>query len=133
MPGPKRRSSPWSASTGQASSNSCGGQPSFVATLPKRGGGNIYLYGSDLWDGRFNEGLANYFWTPLQFGADGAIEPIECSPPAEVSLAAGHPGHQSPVPGLDQTSGVDGFTTSCDITGRIRHPPARPVSPRDPG
>jgi hypothetical protein len=100
------------------SKDSCGGQPSFIAPpVPQQGGSPIYLYGSDLWDGSPNEGLANYFWAPLQFGAGGAIKPITCSPSVNVDLAVGKPGQQAPVPGLDQTSGVDGFTTACDIAG----------------
>ncbi|MCW2947388.1 MAG: hypothetical protein JWR24_4105 [Actinoallomurus sp.] len=100
------------------SKNSCGGQPSFVAPpIPQQGGSPIYLYGSDLWDGSPNEGLANYFWAPLQFGAGGAIKPITCSPSVNVDLAVGKPGQQARVPGLDQTSGVEGFTTACDIAG----------------
>jgi hypothetical protein len=100
------------------STNSCGGQPSFVAPpVPQAGGGSLYLYGSDLWDDSPNEGLANYFWTPLRFGAKGVIEPITCSPSVNVALAVGRPGRQAPVPGLDQTSGVNGFTTTCDIAG----------------
>ena len=96
---------------------SCGGQPSFVTTMPQTGGSPIYLYGSDLWDGSPNEALANYFWAPLQFGAHGAIQQIQCSPTASVNLAVGHPGQQAPVAGLDQTSGIDGFATGCDIAG----------------
>jgi hypothetical protein len=109
---------PVSISSHLISSNSCGGQPAFVAPpVPQQGGSPLYLYGSDLWDGSPNEGLANYFWAPLLFGANGAIEPIDCSPSVSVDLAVGKPGQQAPVPGLDQTSGVDGFTTACDIAG----------------
>jgi hypothetical protein len=100
------------------SKDSCGGQPSFIAPpVPTQGGRPVYLYGSDLWDGSPNEALANYFWAPLQFGAGGTIQPITCSPTVNVDLAVGTPGQQAPVPGLDQTSGVDGFTTACDIAG----------------
>jgi hypothetical protein len=100
------------------SKDSCGGQPSFIAPpVPGRDGRPIYLYGSDLWTGSPNEGLANYYWAPLQFGAGGTIKPITCSPSVNVDLAVGKPGHQARVPGLDQTSGADGFTTACDIAG----------------
>jgi hypothetical protein len=102
------------------SGNSCGGQPSFEAELPRLGGGTAYLYASDLWDNQYNEGLASYFWAPLQFGSDGSIQQISCSAAATVALADGHPGQQLPVTGLDQTSaspanGSTGFTTSCPI------------------
>lgn len=97
------------------SSNSCGGQPSFVAPLRGPGGDTVYLYGSDLWDAHSNEGLANYFWAPLQFNSAGDIQPIQCSATTTVSLATGRPGHQAPVPGLDQTSGVDGFSLDCTV------------------
>jgi hypothetical protein len=108
---------PTSISSHLISTNSCGGQPSFVAPpIPRRGGSPLYLYGSDLWDGSPNEGLANYFWAPLKFGTGGVIEPIDCSARVNVDLAVGKPGHQAPVPGLDQSSGADGFTTACDIT-----------------
>jgi hypothetical protein len=101
---------------------SCGGQPSFVAPpVPQPSGSPIYLYGSDLWNGGPNEALANYFWTPLQFDPDGAIRPIHCSPSVAVALAVGHPGQQNPVADEDQSSGVDGFTTGCDIKAGVEH------------
>jgi hypothetical protein len=99
------------------SSNSCGGQPSFVSELAQTGGGTVYLYGSDLWDAQNNEGLANFFWTPLHFTASGAISPISCSASSNVALAHGVPGAQLPVAHLDQSSGVTGFQTLCPITG----------------
>lgn len=99
------------------SSNSCGGQPSFVSELSQTGGGDIYLYGSDLWDAQTNEGLANFFWTPLRFTGGGGIGAISCSATANVALADGSPGAQNPVPDLDQTSGVNEFQTTCPITG----------------
>jgi len=68
---------PWSASK-KISDNSCGGQPSFVSTI-KLNSGQIYLFGSDLWnDGAKNEALANYYWSPLEFDSDGAIIPLDC-------------------------------------------------------
>lgn len=99
------------------SQDSCGGQPSFVSELPKAGGGDIYLYGSDLWDAQRNEGVSNYFWAPLRFDGKGAIGQIACSPEVSLDLAHGHPGSQAPVPGRDQTSGVAGFQVACDIAG----------------
>jgi hypothetical protein len=98
--------------------DSCGGQPSFVATLPQAGGGNVYLYGSDLWDGKNNEALANYFWGPLAFETDGSIAPLACSARVTLALAHTRPGQQRPIPGLDATSGVDGFTSSCPVGGQ---------------
>lgn len=96
---------------------SCGGQPSFVAPpIPQRDGTPLFLYGSDLWNGGPNEALANYFWAPLKFGPDGAIKPIDCSPSVSVDLAVGHQGQQNPVANQDQSSGVDGFTTTCDVS-----------------
>ena len=99
------------------SSNSCGGQPSFVSQLAQAGGGSVYLYGSDLWDAQNNEGLANFFWAPLHFTADGAISQISCSASATIAPAHGVPGAQLPVPDLDQSSGAAGFQTSCPIAG----------------
>ncbi len=80
---------PWSASK-KISDNSCGGQPSFVSTL-RLGADNIYLYGSDLWNNAAkNEALANYFWTPLHFAPNGAIEPIHCENTPIPAAAAYH-------------------------------------------
>ncbi|MGI5208782.1 family 43 glycosylhydrolase [Spirillospora sp. CA-108201] len=98
--------------------DSCGGQPAHVATLRQRDGEPTYLYFSDLWNFHTNEALANYYWQPLEFGDDGAIAPIECGN-ARVRLDPGHPGHQRAVPGLDQSSGVTGFRTGCDIAGVV--------------
>lgn len=68
---------PWSDEK-KISDNSCGGQPSFVSTI-KTAEGNVYLYGSDLWNNAAkNEALANYFWAPLSFNDDGSIKPIVC-------------------------------------------------------
>jgi hypothetical protein len=69
---------PWSEAQ-SISSNSCGGQPSFVSTI-KINAENIYLYGSDLWNNAAkNEALANYYWAPLEFEADGSIKPLKCT------------------------------------------------------
>ncbi|ASU36260.1 Glycosyl hydrolases family 43 [Mucilaginibacter xinganensis] len=68
---------PWSEGK-KISDNSCGGQPSFVSTI-KLAGGSIFLFGSDLWNNAAkNEALANYYWAPLSFNADGSIKPMEC-------------------------------------------------------
>lgn len=98
------------------SDDSCGGQPAQVATLPSRHGGPTYLYFSDLWDFHTNEALANYYWQPLAFAADGSIEPLSCTN-SRLHLDPGHPGHQRPIPALDQTSGVTGFHPACDVAG----------------
>lgn len=69
---------PWSAGI-KISDNSCGGQPSFVSIIKLKSGA-IYLFGSDLWNnGAKNEALANYYWAPLSFASNGAINPINCS------------------------------------------------------
>ncbi|GAA4624592.1 hypothetical protein GCM10023196_025350 [Actinoallomurus vinaceus] len=101
------------------SDNSCGGQPAQVATLPSRHGAPTYLYFSDLWDFHTNEALANYYWQPLSFGADGAINPLTCAN-SRIHLDPGHLGRQRPIRALDQTSGVTGFRTTCDIAGSTR-------------
>ena len=109
---------PWSAGT-SITSNSCGGQPSFVSAIPTTSG-TAYLYGSDLWNnGRANEALANYFWTPLTFNADGSIQPITCSPSVSLALATGQAGGQQSSPDTDQTSGVSDFRSWCDMGGSI--------------
>ena len=68
---------PWSEGI-RISDNSCGGQPSFVSSI-KLESGEVFLFGSDLWNnGAKNEALANYYWAPLTFAANGAINKIEC-------------------------------------------------------
>ena len=75
---------PWSAGK-KISDNSCGGQPSFVSTI-KLSSGNVYLFGSDLWNNAAkNEALANYYWAPLTFNADGSIIPMTCDQPFKVT------------------------------------------------
>jgi hypothetical protein len=108
---------PWSAGR-NVSSNSCGGQPSFVTTIAVAGG-TAFLYGSDLWNNAAkNEALANYYWAPLGFGADGSIDSMTCQNTVTLTLATGSLGSQRPAPSnLDATSGVDGFTSYCDIHG----------------
>ncbi|HEY2695990.1 MAG TPA: family 43 glycosylhydrolase [Pseudonocardiaceae bacterium] len=99
------------------SPDSCGGQPSFVAPLQGAKGSTVYLYGSDLWNAHRNEGESNFYWAPLQFATNGAIQPIACTATATVALADDIPGHQNTLPGQDQSSGVAGFTDSCLING----------------
>jgi hypothetical protein len=77
----------------------------------------MYLYGSDLWNNAAkNEALANYYWAPLSFEADGSILPMQCQKAATFKLAKGAAGRQ-----LDSSAGVEGFTSSCDISGPIQH------------
>jgi len=110
---------PWSAAK-KITDNSCGGQPSFVSVI-RLTDGDMFLYGSDLWNNAAkNEALANFYWAPLTFAADGSIEPISCAATATFTLAKGAPGHQLPVKDLDNSSGVEGFVTFCDISGRYQ-------------
>jgi hypothetical protein len=75
---------PWSEGK-KISDNSCGGQPSFVSTI-KLNSGNVYLFGSDLWNNAAkNEALANYYWAPLTFNTDGSIIPMTCDQPFKVT------------------------------------------------
>jgi hypothetical protein len=101
------------------SSDSCGGQPSFVSTI-KLKPDVIFLYGSDLWNnGAKNEALANFYWAPLSFAADGSINPIVCQDKVTVAVRP----DLTPIPAtvdLDNTSGADGFKSHCDIGGNIQ-------------
>lgn len=94
--------------------DSCGGQPSFVAKLPGADGKPVYLYASDLWNFHTNEALANYYWEPLRFTADGAIEPLQCGN-SSVALE-GSAGTAVPVAGQDQSSGTAAFAPQCVVT-----------------
>jgi hypothetical protein len=109
---------PWSSGI-KISDDSCGGQPSFVSTL-KLNSDVIFLYGSDLWNhGAKNEALANFYWAPLVFAADGSISPIVCESLVNVALSS----DTTPKPAvadLDATSGADGFTSYCDLSGNIQ-------------
>ncbi len=97
------------------STTSCGGQPAQIATLRQPGREPTYLYFSDLWNFHTNEALANYHWEPLRFAPDGAIEPLACGNHV-VRLGTGHPGHDRPIPHLDQTTAGGDFRPTCDIT-----------------
>jgi len=110
---------PWS--TGKSiSANSCTGQPSFVATIALSTGTG-FLYGSDRWNNAAkNEALANFFWAPLAFGADGSVSPLTCQNSVDLSLAVGSAGSQVTVPNLDNDAGVAGFSSYCDIHGAIQ-------------
>lgn len=117
---------PWSEGI-KISDNSCGGQPSFVSTI-KLGSGNIYLYGSDLWNNAAkNESLANFYWAPLSFAEDGSINPMVCQEQVEVLLDK-----KSSTPvlisksslnknsSLNNTTGTTGFTQFGDIGRNIK-------------
>jgi hypothetical protein len=103
---------PWSEAK-RISDNSCGGQPSFVSTI-KLKSGNVYLFGSDLWNNAAkNEALANYYWAPLTFNADGSIIPMTCDQPFKVSGSK-----------VVRTQIVDNknnsFKGTCDISGKLK-------------
>ncbi len=109
---------PWSKGI-KISTNSCGGQPSFVSAI-KLNSEVIFLYGSDLWNsGARNEALANFYWAPLTFAADGSINPIERQNKVSVSISS----DATPKPvlaDLDNSSGADGFTSYCDISRNVQ-------------
>jgi hypothetical protein len=111
---------PWSAGR-KISNDSCGGQPSFVTPLAMATG-TSFLYGSDLWNkAAKNEALANYYWAPLVFAPDGAIDAMTCQSSVTLALAHGATGSQMPPPvDLDNTSGVEGFSWFCDIGGSVQ-------------
>ncbi|GAB3752163.1 hypothetical protein GCM10028817_16250 [Spirosoma pomorum] len=102
---------PWSEGR-RISDNSCGGQPSFVSTI-KLGRDSLFLYGSDLWNNAArNEALANYYWTPLEFDADGSIKPIDCSKTPELTIRRGS------TPELRRSSAPGPlYSIRCAITG----------------
>ncbi|MFD2146774.1 family 43 glycosylhydrolase [Mucilaginibacter antarcticus] len=96
---------PWSEGI-RISDNSCGGQPSFVSTI-KLKGGDVFLYGSDLWNNAAkNESLANYYWAPLTFAADGSINPIECQNTVAVPNTPGKKENHNYAPGCDINNGL---------------------------
>ncbi|RYU90908.1 hypothetical protein EWM62_09735 [Mucilaginibacter terrigena] len=106
---------PWSKGI-KISDNSCGGQPSFVSTI-KINAETVYLYGSDLWNNAAkNEALANFYWAPLTFTADGAINPLQCMQDYKMPKAGtvARPKH------LDNSSGAENFITKCDIGGQVQ-------------
>jgi hypothetical protein len=109
---------PWSSGI-NISSNSCGGQPSFVSTI-KLNSQVIFLYGSDLWNnGKPNEALANFYWAPLTFAPNGSINPLVCQGEVSVAIMPDRNPQQS-IYDLDGTSGSDGFTSHCDIRENIQ-------------
>lgn len=109
----------WSAGT-KISTNSCAGQPSFVSRIVCATD-TALLYGSDLWNNaEKNEALANFYWAPLTFAANGAINQIVCQNTITLNLAVGSSGSQDAIPDLDANSGVDGFLNYWDIGGAIQ-------------
>ncbi len=77
--------------------NSCGGQPTYVATL-----NGEYLYMSDLWHSSTppgtifaNQGLGNYYWGPLTFDSSN-----------------------KPVLSCQSVPSTDSFVSACDIGGK---------------
>ncbi len=103
---------PWSAAK-RISNNSCGGQPSFVSTI-KLDSGNLYLFGSDLWNNAAkNEALANYYWAPLRFNSDGSIIPMTCDQPFKVNK-------NSKVVRISAVDEPNNVKDSCNIKGEIK-------------
>jgi hypothetical protein len=101
---------PWSDGK-KISDNSCGGQPSFVSTI-KLGSGTVFLFGSDLWNNAAkNEALANYYWAPLTFAADGSINPMTCEQAFKISPSD----NKASVIKADA-----GFKTHCDISKNVQ-------------
>jgi hypothetical protein len=101
---------PWSDGK-KISDNSCGGQPSFVSTI-KLGSGTVFLFGSDLWNNAAkNEALANYYWAPLKFNADGSIIPMTCDQAFKIDAANNKTGNS-----IDKTS----YKINCDISKNVQ-------------
>lgn len=105
---------PWSEGK-QISTNSCGGQPSFVSTM-KVNSETIYLYGSDLWNNAAkNEAMANFYWAPLRFAADAAIEPMECLPTFLMPKA-----QTGKLKALAKQAEEGEYKAGCDIGGSVQ-------------
>jgi hypothetical protein len=101
---------PWSEGI-RISDNSCGGQPSFVSTI-KLKSGDVFLYGSDLWNNAAkNESLANYYWAPLTFAVDGSINPITCQNTVAVPNTPGKKENHNYAPGCDINNGMKRMQT----------------------
>jgi hypothetical protein len=110
---------PWSAGR-KISTDSCGGQPSFVAPVAVATG-TAFLYGSDLWNkSAKNEALGNYYFAPLGFAPDGSLDALVCQSAVTLDLSVGAPGAPPPPSDLDNTSGAEGFTSFCDIAGAVQ-------------
>jgi Glycosyl hydrolases family 43 len=109
----------WSAGA-SITTTSCGGQPTHTAVISTPLG-PLYLYQSDLWNsGAHNEALANYFWGPLSFNSNGSIGSLSCAASFHVTLSGGQPGSQLAIPGQDQSDGVAGFRTFCDVASNVQ-------------
>ncbi len=112
---------PWSEGT-KISDNSCGGQPSFVSTV-KLTEDSLFIYGSDLWnDAARNEALANYFWFPLTFAADGSIQPIVCEETPALPIRVGQPDKQASAAqakGSPSQASATEYTTGCSINDSL--------------
>jgi len=111
---------PWSLG-GVVTDDSCGGQVAHVENLE-----GAYLFMSDLWYQNKpytfdpptlygNQGRANYFWGTLSFRGDGGLEPVACVASLRPNPFLRFPGSQEQPPDLDQSSGVAGFSSACDI------------------
>ncbi len=106
---------PWSEGK-KISDNSCGGQPSFVSTM-KINSETVYLYGSDLWNNAAkNEALANYYWAPLSFAADGSINPLNCFEIYKFPKASPSSWNSD----KQNTPGSNSFRPICDISDSVQ-------------
>lgn len=106
---------PWSEGK-KISDNSCGGQPSFVSTI-KVNSETVYLYGSDLWNNAApNEALANYYWAPLTFAADGSINPLNCFETYRLPKTAG----KAMKSKSDDSTENPEFSVKCDISDKLQ-------------
>ena len=102
---------PWSEGI-RISDNSCGGQPSFVSSI-KLKTGDVFLFGSDLWNnGAKNESLANYYWAPLTFDANGAINKIECDKTFTLYSSESKTNRRGPS--------TNNFAAVCDIDSTVK-------------
>lgn len=109
---------PWSDGK-KISDNSCGGQPSFVSTI-KLSSGTVFLFGSDLWNNAAkNEALANYYWAPLTFNADGSIMPMTCEQSFKITPLSTK---------AFANYGSANYKTICDISKGVQHSQSFPVS-----
>lgn len=98
---------PWGPEV-QVSSDSCGGQTSFVAAVNEE-----YLLGVDLWrGGQPNQGLANYYWTKMNFDT-APVAALVCNNPEFTVLGQ----RMAYAVGAedDQSSGEYGYRQHCDV------------------
>ncbi|KAL8277834.1 hypothetical protein RQP46_009817 [Phenoliferia psychrophenolica] len=104
----------------QISWDSCGGQSSFLASLPNIYGTETLMFGSDLWDNANpNEAKALMYWEPLILGPHGTIPTLQCRSNHPMDIAPA-PGQQPATIGgpldkdVDQSSGDEGFRWDCN-------------------